>query len=170
MAQLALLRAVLRDGARFWLSALVLVSCVASAYAKASVTDGADAPRSRTLHWGAAAASGALLAQLMLGPGENEDTDEQGEVNTSSDLVWREDEGASKLVPLYPGKLALAVRGRPPPAQMQAPAPCKVAAARPPAGVLIRARAPCCDWGRGETRPPPRWGARRCPPHPFCFF
>lgn len=110
MARTAALRAMLRDGARFWLSALVLVSCVASAYAKASVADGTDSPRSRALHWGAVAAGGALLAQLMLGAGEGEKTDEQGEVNTSLELTWREDEGASKLVPIYPGKLAHAVR------------------------------------------------------------
>jgi hypothetical protein len=106
---------MLRDGARFWLSALVLVSCIAGAYAKVSVADITDSTRSRTLQWGAMAAGGALLAQLMLGAGEDENTHEQGEVNTSSDLIWREDEGASKLVPIYPGKLAQAVRGCPRP-------------------------------------------------------
>jgi len=105
------LRALLRDGARFWLSALVFVSCVAGAYGRASAADG-DSKSARSLSWGAAAAGGALLAQLMMGPGSGETAEEEGAQNTSSELTWREDEGVSKLVPIFPGKLAAAVRCR----------------------------------------------------------
>lgn len=91
------------DGSRFWLAALVFLSCVAEVYAKASAADGPDSPRARALHWGAAAAGGALLVQLLMGEGTEDDEATQ---NTDAALIWREDEGASKLVPSLSAKVA----------------------------------------------------------------
>ena len=96
---------------------LLLLTLASTALAKVQ-GEPTDSSRTRSLQWAVAAASTALLAQRLLGPSADEEEEEAqkaaqrdttGKERAEDVLVWREDDGDSKFVPMYPGKLGKAV-------------------------------------------------------------